>query len=408
MNTTYDAPSDLGRLGQRALIIGGLALVLTLAGAALTGNMAAFFRSYLVGYVFCVGVALGSLALLMLQFLSGGDWGVVIRRVLEAATRTLPLLAILFIPVVLGMTSLYEWTHIDQIPSEEARKLVAHKQPYLNIPFFIGRTIFYFAVWIFLTRLLNGWSRRQDETGDPELLRKMQDWSGPGLVLYGLTVTFAAIDWVMSLAPEWFSTIFGLMLMAGQGVAAMAFVIIMAVVLGRREPMSHVFQPRHFQDLGKLLLALVMVWAYFNFSQFLIIWSGNLPEEIPWYIARFRGGWGYIGVMLVLFHFALPFVMLLSRNLKRDGRKLVYVALLVLFMRVTDLIWMIAPEFARHGHHTAVGAALYLLAPVGLGGVWLWWFMRQLQARPLMPVRDPHFEEAIEPEHHGAVAAEHH
>jgi hypothetical protein len=396
MNNTYAAPPAVGRIQQRALIIGIAGLVICLIGAAATSNLDLFFRSYLVAYVFWIGIALGCLALLMLQYMSGGAWGLVIRRLLESATRTFLLLALLFVPLLFGLHNLYEWTHAEVVATN---KILQHKSFYLNIPFFIGRAVFYFAVWMWLTGWLNKWSRAQDETADPGLMRRLQDRSGPGLVLYGLTVTFAAVDWVMSLAPEWFSTIFGLLLMAGQGVSAMAFVIAMAVVLSQSEPMSHIYQPRHFHDLGKLLLALVMLWTYFAFSQFLIVWSGNLPEEIPWYLARLKGGWGVIGLLLVVFHFGLPFFMLLSRDLKRSGQKLAFVAVMVIVMRAVDLVWMIAPEFAKQGHHGPADYLMYTIAPIGVGGIWLWWFMRQLQSRPLVPFNDPHFHEAIAPEH---------
>jgi hypothetical protein len=400
MNTTYTAPPEIGRIAQRSLIIGVIGLALCLGGAAATSNLALFFRSYLVAYVFWIGIALGCLALLMVQYLSGGAWGLVIRRLLESASRTFPLLALLFVPLLIGMGSLYEWTHLETITNEGVKKLLKHKEPYLNVPFFIGRTVFYFAVWLWMAWRLNHWSRRQDEAPDPKLQRLLQDRSGPGLLLYGLTVTFAAVDWVMSLNAEWYSTIFGLLLMAGQGLSALAFVIAMAVLLAKREPMSQVYQPRHFHDLGKLMLALNMLWAYFSFSQFLIIWSGNLPEEIPWYLERLKGGWGYLGLALVLFHFALPFALLLSRDLKRNGRKLAAVALVVIIMRGVDLIWMIAPEFAKHGEQHAADYLMYAAAPFGIGGIWLWWFIRQLRSRPLLPLNDPHLDEAIAPEHH--------
>jgi hypothetical protein len=247
---------------------------------------------------------------------------------------------------------------------------------------------------------LNARSLEQDTSGDPRLKRRMQNLSGPGIVLFGLTVTFAAVDWVMSLEPHWFSTIFGLLLMASWGQSAFAFVIIAAAWLARREPMSRVYAPQHFHDYGKLLLAFVMIYAYFAFSQFLIIWSGNIPEEIPWYLRRLRGGWQYVGLVLVLLNFALPFVLLLSRNLKRDYTKLVLVALMVITMRVVDMVYLIAPTEAAAGGESHVNPVEVLTMfglTLGLGGLWLWYFAAQLVRRPLIPLRAPDIEAAVAP-----------
>lgn len=391
--TTYNAPPELARLQQRALIVGIIGLVATVGGFLV--NKDQFFRSYLVAFVFWMGVALGCLAMMMVQYLSGGSWGLVTRRVFEAAARTIfPLGVILFIPVLLGLGNLYHWTHAEAVAADP---VLQQKQPYLNIPFFIGRAVFYFLVWWLLSSSLSRWSKKHDESGDQGLRQRMADLSGPGILLYVLTMTFAAFDWIMSLDPHWYSTIFGLILIAGQGISALAFAIVVAVILARREPMSQVYQPNHFHDLGKLLLALVMLWAYFSYSQFVIIWAGNLPEETPWYLRRFNSDWKWLGWGLLLFHFALPFFLLLSRDLKRNGRKLIFVALLVIVMRVCDLIWLVAPEFTGE---VATTAWMYVAAPVGLGGIWCWVFLYQLRSRPLLPINDPQFEEALAASHH--------
>lgn len=382
-------PPEIDRYRRLALIAGIAGLTLCALGALFSHELRTqFFRSYLFAFVFWIGIPLGCLAILMLQHMSGGAWGLVIRRVLESATRTFPLLALLFIPILIGVRFLYVWAQPELVHGNE---LLEHKSFYLNVPFFIGRAVFYFGVWLALMYFLNKWSLEQDRTGDRMLTRKIQDLSGPGLVLYGLTVTFASIDWVMSLQPEWFSTIFGILFMGGQGVSAMSFVIAVLVLLSLRKPMSDVVAPRHFHDLGKLLLAFIMLWAYFSFSQFLIIWAGNLPEEIPWYVRRLNGPWKWVGLMLVLFHFALPFVMLLSRDLKRNGRLLAMVAIAVIIMRMVDLFWLIAPEF-NNGHIDIRWMWMDLLALVGVGGIWLWFFASQLKARPLLPVQDPFLE----------------
>jgi hypothetical protein len=258
-----------------------------------------------------------------------------------------------------------------------ASHVLQHKQPYLNVPFFLVRAALYLGTWIVLTYLLG----RRVRPGD-----RLHRLAGPGLVAYALTVSFASFDWVMSLDAEWFSTIFGILTIGGQGLSALAFVVAVLVLLARHEPVAGLVKPAQLHDLGKLILAFVMLWAYFNFSQLLIIWSGNLPEEIPWYVRRMDGGWKWVGVALILFHFALPFLLLLSRSLKRRPQGLVAVAVLLLAMRALDTVWLIAPEFeGPHPSMTGLGFVLDALALAGVGGVWLWAFFRQLARRPLLP-----------------------
>ncbi|HVF56178.1 MAG TPA: hypothetical protein VM934_08505 [Pyrinomonadaceae bacterium] len=409
MDATYTAPPLVDRWRQRALVVGLVVLVVSAVVALLYGP-AQFFRAYLVGFFFCTGIAVGSLAWLMLQHLSGGGWGLVLRRILEAATRTLPLLFVLFVPIIISLFvhghghggSLYEWSDPAVVAGDDALKQKVRY--FLNAPFFIIRGVFYFVVWGALAYFLNKWSGEQDKTGDPRVRRKMQELSGPGLLLLGLTVTFAAIDWGMSLEPHWFSTIYGLIVLAGWGLSALSFAIVVASVLARHEPMTNVFAPSLFQDFGKLLLALVMLYAYFSFSQFLIIWSGNLPEEIPFYLRRVRSGWQYVGLALILFHFALPFILLLSRNFKRSGRLLSRVAVLMLAMRILDLIFLFAPAGYAENEQSHIQPIDFLTmsgAAVGLGGVWLWYYLGQLRQRPLLPVGAPDLEKALTVvEHH--------
>lgn len=389
-DATLQWPESM-QLRKRAALVGGIALLVCLVGGF--ADPERLFRSYLFAYVYWAGIAIGSLAIIMLHHLSGGGWGMMIRRLLEAATRTLPLVAVLFLPLVLGIRPLYEWARPEVV---EADKILQFKAPYLNVPFFLLRTLFYFACWIGLAHLLNRWSRQQDETGDPALAGKMETMSGPGLVLFGATVTFASFDWVMSLEPHWFSTVFGLSFMVGQVLTAFPFAIAMTAYLSGRRPMSEAVTAGHFHDLGKLTLAFVMLWAYLSFSQFLIIWSGNLPEETPYYLKRLTGGWQFFQLALILFHFALPFFLLLSRSLKRTGAKLVKVAGLILLMRFVDLYMQIIPA----GHHSELHFSwMDLAAPIGIGGLWLSAFLRQLESRPVLPVRDPHFAEALESGH---------
>jgi hypothetical protein len=399
---SYAAPPETGRYQQRALIVGGIFLLLLIVGAFLPGNdggITQFFRSYLVGFMFWIGVTLGCMGLLMLQHLTGGAWGLVIRRLLEAGTRTLPLMLLLFLPIaIFGLTHLYEWTHISEVHDPKVREILEAKQPYLNVTFFLIRAAVYFLIWLGLMFFLNKWSADQDQTGDRRYSKYMGRISGPGIILFVFTTTFASVDWVMSLDPEWFSTIYGLLFVAGWTLSAFSFVIAMMVWLATRKPLEGVVRAPHFHDLGKLLLAFVMLWTYFSFSQFLIIWSGNIPEETKWYLHRLRGGWGWFGIGLVLLHFALPFVMLLSRDLKRNARKLAAIAGLIFVMRFVDVYWLIVPEFNR-GHLSFNWMSI--VAPIAFGGLWVSFFIWQLRLRPLLPVNDPYFEEAVEHGLHG-------
>lgn len=397
---TYSTPSHLVAHRNHALIAGVVGLAVCAAGFAIARDH--FFRAYLIAYMFWLGIALGSMALMMVHHQSGGAWGMVIRRIFEASSQTLPLLAVLFVPIALGMHQLYPWSHADHVAHDPA---LQHKALYLNTPFFLIRAIVYFAAWIGTAWHLNSLSAAQD-AGDVTATQRMQRFSGAGLVIYALTITFASIDWVMSINPHWFSTIFGFLFMGGQGLSALAFAVILAALLSRTDPMRSVFNVGHFHDLGKLMLAFVMLWAYFNFSQYLIIFSGNLAEEVPYYIARTTNGWQYLALILVVFHFALPFVLLLSRDLKRNSSRLILVAIGILLMRVFDLFFLVAPEFAATGanlHMAAGGHGTHLFvhwldvaAPIGIGGIWIWRFLGQLAKRPLLPVRDPHLAEALE------------
>jgi len=387
MDGAYTAPAEVGTFQKRALIVGVVFLLLLGVGAII--NRPQFFHSYLVGYLFWAGIALGSLALLMLQHLTGGHWGLVIRRVLEAATRTLPLVAVLFLPIIIGAHHIYPWTHDEEMSKTPA--LAQKARLYLNMPGFVGRAVLYFALWGTLAYLMNKWSWEQDRTAERRFTKRMRMLSGPGIMIFVLTVTFASVDWAMSLNPEWFSTIYGLLFVGAWALSALAFAIAMMALVGRREPLARVVRPNHFQDLGKLMLAFVMLWAYFSFSQYLIVWSGNLPEEIQWYLPRVSGGWGAIALSVVIFHFALPFMLLLSASLKRDAGKLLILAIVILIIRQVDFFWMIAPEFT-HSFHVSW---MDVVAPIGIGGVWLAMFFWQLSKRPLVPINDPQYDSLL-------------
>jgi hypothetical protein len=402
---TYAPPAIVRLFYKEAAVVGVLGAIALLIGVILAPEQ--FFRSYLFAYMFWLGLALGSLALLMVQHLSGGAWGIVTRRMLESAAATVPLLAVLFIPIALSFFTkhhLYEWAAPRESAGLEgsAHDPIAHKIGYLNPTFFIIRAIIYFVIWSAMALLLNRWSTEQDRTGDPSLPTRMRILSGPGIVVYALTITFASVDWIMSLAPEWTSTIFGILTLGGQGLSAMAFMILMAAWLSKYEPFASVYKPRHFHDLGKLLMAFTMLWAYFAFSQLLIIYSGNLPEEIPWYLDRMRGGWQYVAFALVVFQFSLPFALLLSRDLKRNANRLVFIASLSMFMRLVDNFWMVEPQFhkANMGSLDFKAIVLDIVAPVALGGIWLAFFAYRLSQRPLLPINDPYLADGLNPKGH--------
>jgi len=389
IQTGYAPPAELTRVRNLALGVGALLFTLFVAGVLI--DRAQFFHAYLVGFIFWTGITIGSLALLMLQHLTGGAWGLIIRRVLEASTRTLPLILLLFVPVVVGLNQIYPWTNraeMNQVPA--LREKAAH---YLNPPFFIGRALVYFAIWSLLAVLLNWLSLQQDRTNDSKLKKRLQVVSGPGLGLLILTITFAAIDWVMSLDPAWSSTIFGLIFVASWSLSALAFGILSMSWLSKREPMNAVVRTSHFHDWGNLLLALVMLWTYFAFSQYLIIWSANLPEETVWYVARKHGGWGVIALGIVILQFVFPFMTLLSRAAKKSPQKLAMLAVLILAMRVVDVIWLIEPSYNREHFHLSW---MDFVAPLGMGGLWLATFAWQLQKRSLVPINDPQLEQALE------------
>jgi hypothetical protein len=391
----FAAPAAVDRLQSRALIAGGAGLLVCIVGGFLSPDY--FFRSWLVGWVYWVGISVGSLAIMMLHHMTRGAWGLVVRRVLEAAARTLPILLVLAVPLLFGMPRIYLWARKEVVDHDA---LLTAKKAYLNVPFWGVRLVIFFALWSFFAFVLSRLSWRQDAQADPGLTRRMQLIAGPGIVLYGLTVTLASVDWLMSIEPHWYSTIYGVYLIGSQGLSALAFLIMFALWLSRRPPMDGVIKPSHFHDWGKLFLAFTMLWAYFNFSQFLIIWSGNQPEEITWYLHRIRGGWGFIALALVVFHFALPFALLLSRDLKRSASRLVWVAILMAVMRLVDLFWQVEPGYVgttggETGTQNPAFYWMYLAAPVAIGGFWLWWFLRELKSRPLVPINDPYLAEAI-------------
>ena len=380
--------ADLAALGRRGLVVGVLFALVSLAGLA--SDPAQFFRSYLVAFADVLGVALGSLAILMLHHMSGGAWGLVIRRILEASSRTFPLVALFAVPLFFGLQHLYPWADPAKVAGDE---ILRHRAVYMNPTAVAIRLAVCLFLWTVFAQALSRMSKRQDDAPDPGLERKMQLVAAPGLALYCLLVTVFAIDLLMSLDPHWFSAIYGVYVVGGQALSGLAFTLVVCLFLARKGPMRDILRPRHVHDLGKLLLAFTMLWAYFALSQFLIIWSGNLPEEIGFFRDRLTGGWGVVSLALALFHFAVPFVFLLSRNFKRDLGRLVWIAGLLLFMRWLDLFWLVSPTF--HPGKLSLHW-LDLTTPVALFGLWIWAFARELAGRSLLPVNDPALAVALE------------
>jgi hypothetical protein len=394
-SASFEAPAVVGRLRSIGVGIGILGGIFSIVGFLLARDY--FFRAGLVGCVFWVGISLGCLAISMLGHLTGGDWQVVIRRVLEASARVLwvPLLLLFLLLLSGGMSHLYVWARPDAVKADRVLQL---KQAYLNPSSFYIRLVVYSIIWLGLAYWLSGLSRKQDETQNLSLISRMKMISAPGLIIYVLSLTFASVDWLMSLQPHWYSTIFGFYLVASQALAGFAFLIVIALMLSRSGQMEGIYQPRHFHDWGKLLFAFVMIWMYFSWSQFLITWAGNLPEEIAFFLARIRGAFGALTLLIVLFHFVVPFSLLLSRDLKRNGRTLVLVAGGLLAMRWVELFWQVEPAF--HDRHAAYDW-MYVAVSLLIGGIWLVVFSRELDSRPLLPIHDPYLPEAIaHGEHH--------
>jgi hypothetical protein len=387
------APPVVETIQTRSLFIGLIGAVASIAGAFL--SPASFYSAYLTGYIFWLGLSLGCMAILMLHHLVGGGWSIVIRRILESGMMTLPMMFILFLPILLNLPKVYFWARPDVLndPRTDPKILeIAHS--YLNFNGTLIRYILYFVIWIGMAYFLNRWSTEQDSIAGQSTLR-FRALSSIGLVIYSLTMSFAIIDWVMSLQARWISTIYGMIFMASQALSALCFCVVIETILSKRKPMSEYLTETEIHDHGKLILAFVMVWTYFNFSQWLIIWAGNLPEEIPWYMRRLNGGWEYVGLVLVVLQFAVPFALLLSRQLKREARTLVRLASWILFMRMVDTYWHIEPASFPNFHLSW----LHFTILAGIGGLWMAYFCHNLRARPLLPVNAPQAIRFLESPH---------
>lgn len=376
------------RVQKAALGVGLVGLVASIVGWILLPDQ--FFRSWLVAFIFIASVTIGSLILLMLQYLTGGMWGLLIRRQLEAAVKLMPLIALFFIPVALGIHSLYEWSHEEVVAADH---LLQKKAPYLNVPFFLVRAVVFLLLWSALSLYLTKLQREWDDTQSLWTSLRLRHVSAIGLLIMAVTLTFASVDWMMSLEPHWFSTMYGISFIVGTLLSAMAFMIVVIGRTSRIEPVAAVVRPAHFRDFGNLLLAFTMLWAYTAFSQFLLIWYANIREEAPWYLARIQHGWGVVSVILMIFHFFLPFFVLLLRQVKDQARLLGMVAGMMLVMRFVDYFWLIKPAF-RHGGDVHFGVHwLDLVTVAAVVGLWLALFLRGLKRRSLLPMNELQLEE---------------
>ncbi|MCA1827821.1 MAG: hypothetical protein ABR567_15895 [Myxococcales bacterium] len=385
-------PFDGGRLLMLGAAIAGAAgLLLTLLGGFF--NARAALLAYLVAFVFWLGLAIGAASLVMANYAAGAHWNVTVRRLGEHVAAIVPIFVLLFLPLFLGARYIWFWVAPQEPISKETLELLAHKRIYLNMTSFIWRAVAYFAIWIGIAWRLRAVSLQQDESGDPALTISARRLSAPGLVLFILSFTFASFDWLMSLQPTWYSTIFGLYVYAGSFVASLALVCL--VVTGLRsseEPWGKLISVDHQHNLGKLLLAFTAFWAYMAFSQYMLIWAGNLPEEVQWIVTRSRGAWRPVGQLILFGQFVVPFFLLLSRDLKRSPPALAAVAVWILFIHYVDVYWIVMPaaSFDRLGLHWT-----HLTAFVGVGGVSVAASLFLLRGTRPIPVRDPFLSDSL-------------
>ena len=397
MTTLTQAPPEAGTAATARSLFAGpqrVSLVVGIVGMALCGvglffNPTQFFFSYLVGFLFWMGLSLGCLCVLMMHLLTGGGWGYMIRRFLEAAATVLPLMAVLFLPVCFGLRRLYPWMQPEVVHRIEA---LAKKHAYLNVPMFSVRMAVSFALWIGAAYFISRWSFAQDRTTDPAPTRRLRAFSGPGVLVFTLVSSLATVDWIMVLEPVFYSTVFPAQVIIGWILVTFAFCTVMLSFVHDRAPWKGVVRTEHFHSLGNFLLAFVMMWAYLAVSQLIVIWSGNLPKEIGWYLHRVADGWKLVAIFLGLFHFALPFLLLLSREAKESVRRLRLVALSVFCVHMVEVFWQVEPSL--HPVHFSL-SWMDPAALAGVGGLWMAAFFWRLQAGPLIPKNDPRMEEAL-------------
>jgi len=376
---------------QNGFALIGIIFLALLVGGYFIVSPVQFFRSYLVGFWICFGAGSGCLVLLMVQYLTGGAWGVMLRRPLEAGAKTLYVTWAGMIPLLLGAHQLYWWT----TAAGQADKRIQAKSLYLNFPFLCIRAVIYTVVFVGLTYLLTKWSALEDETKSIEYSKKLEAISGPGVVLFVILMTLFGVDFVMTLEPHWFSTIYGFMTVVGQALTALCLTVAALLLMAKFAPMDHALTSKHRHDLGKLMLAFTMLWAYLHFGQLLITWSANLPDEVIWYIKRWNGGWGWVAIILLVFHFFVPFALLLSQNNKKKADIFLKIAIFIVVMRIVDVIWLIEPNFTDVKNVQFNFSWMDVASPVGFLGLWLALFFWNLPQQSLLPLGAPDLQKAL-------------
>lgn len=402
MNTPPDTSPDDRRfddLAPRVIRVAGVVGAAGLVVAAVLAMVLAdgrnrFFHAYLVSFAYFLSLALGALFFVLLQHVTRSGWSVVVRRIAEVVASVMPLLAVLAIPVVIGMPQLYNWTHASAVAHDS---LLQSKQPWLNRPFFIVRLVICFAVWSGLARYFFQRSVAQDATGDTALTIRMQRFSAPAMYLFGITLTCAAFDLLMSLDPHWYSTIFGVYYFSGGVVGFFALLILLAYSLQRAGRLQRAITREHYHDLGKLVFAFTVFWAYIAFSQYMLIWYANMPEETQWFLTRQTGGWVTVSLLLLLGHFVLPFLALISRIPKRRRYVLVIPAVWMLVMHWVDIYWLVMPgvQVADLPEGTVPFGLMDVACFIGLGGLFIAGAAHRARGRALVPERDPRLLESL-------------
>ncbi len=370
-----------------ALVVGFIGLLILASGFFVDQKQ--FFFSYLTAFVFWMTFVWGAMFFSFLHHLTGADWSIVLRRILETVMMTIPLMAVLFVPVLLGMFDLYHWSHADVVAADP---ILLKKSIYLNPVFFTIRTVLYFTIWFFLARGLYKTSLAQDDGAQPKQIEKMKKISAPGMILFAITITFASFDWLMSLDAHWYSTIFGVYIFGGSLLAILTFMVIFGSYLRNKGVLTDTITVEHYHDLGKFLFGFVIFWGYIGFSQYFLIWYANIPEETIWYLERWEGSWKIVTMTIVFGHFVIPFLLLMPRAMKRNLKVLKIIAIFILIMHWIDLYWLVMPSL----HHDGASISWMDLAGfLGIGGLFLGFFMRRYAANALVPVNDPRLEKSI-------------
>lgn len=373
------------------LMVAGVGALLLAGFGAMIGHRVDLLFSYLAAYMFVLSIALGGLFFVILHHLAKAGWSTVVRRLAEGLCGLFPLLTVLFIPIGASLFmdhGLFHWAHPD--PNDQ---LLAHKAAFLNIPFFLGRAVFYLAVWNLLARYFCRLSLEQDLDGDKDKSLAMERWAAPAMFLFAVTSTFASVDWLMSLEPHWFSTIFGVYFFAGSVIGVMATLILMASALSRAGFMGDLLRREHYHDLGKLLFAFVVFWAYIAFSQFMLIWYGNLPEETMWFHTRWQGAWQCVSMVLIYGHFVAPFLLLLSVWSKRSRGFACFMAAWMLLVHYCDMVWLVVPQSPRAADMSTFGGAAFML--VGFCCLALAFTLKGMRGKLAVPVGDPRLAESV-------------